>query len=161
MDRVAERVAAGSWPEARERDRVTLTYLERHRRRRSFRADNGTEFLLDLPQAAHLREGDGLRLEGGGFVRVRAADEALLEIRAATPEGLARLAWHIGNRHIAAAIESGRILIERDPVIGEMLRGLGAATREIMAPFDPEPGAYAAAPHYHGAGHEHGHGHEH
>ena len=42
---------------------------------------------------------------------------------------LAELAWHIGNRHLAAAIEAERILILRDHVIRAMLEGLGAVGR--------------------------------
>ncbi|HYZ31023.1 MAG TPA: urease accessory protein UreE, partial [Crenalkalicoccus sp.] len=56
---------AGSWPPEAARDAVTLDYDERHRRRRRYLADGGLAFLLDLPEAAVLREGDGLVLEDG------------------------------------------------------------------------------------------------
>jgi urease accessory protein len=103
---------------------------------------SGSQYLLDLAGAAHLRDGDGLILQGGGVVQVVARPEPLMEVRAATPAALVRLAWHIGNRHLAAAIEADRILIRADHVIGHMLEHLGAAVREVEAAFDPEGGAY-------------------
>ena len=51
-------------------DRVLIDFDHRHRRRILLRTEAGTEVLLDLPQAARLRDGDGLVLDGGGVVRV-------------------------------------------------------------------------------------------
>jgi urease accessory protein len=151
MERATQLIPAGAWPISRQRDRITLTFLDRHRRRLTLTADGGTEFLLDLAEAVALREGDGLALESGGFVRVAAAAEALIEITARSDAELGRLAWHLGNRHLPAQIEPGRILIRADHVIEEMLRGLGAAVRAVEEPFDPESGAY-------GGDHRHEHG---
>jgi len=81
-------------------------------------------------------------LSGGGILLVVAKPEPLLEVRAASPEALIRLAWHIGNRHLAAAIQADRILIRRDHVIAHMLEHQGAKVREVEEPFDPEGGAY-------------------
>ena len=103
----------------------------------------GLMFLLDLPEATVLRQGDGLVLEDGRIVEVRARPEPLLEICARDAHHLARLAWHLGNRHLPAAIEPGRILIRPDHVIAAMLVGLGAKVSAVEAPFDPEGGAYA------------------
>lgn len=151
---------AGAWTGA-PTDEVVLDYDGRHRRRIVLTGLSGTEYLLDLPHAAHLRDGDGLALTGGGVVRVTAKPEPLLEVRAATPEGLIRLAWHIGNRHLAAAVCADRILIRRDHVIAHMLEHQGATVREVEAPFDPEGGAYDDhSPHDHGHGH-HDHHHDH
>ena len=79
---------------------------------------------------------------------------------------LAELAWHIGNRHLAAAIEADRILILRDHVIKAMLEGLGATVTDVVEPFTPVRGAYSghgrtimAITHGHDHhDHEHGHG---
>jgi urease accessory protein len=139
--RVAEVVRAGAWS-GEPADQVVLDYDGRHRRRILLTGTSGREYLLDLPAAAHLRDGDGLKLEGGGVVRVTARPEPLLEVRAASPQALVRLAWHIGNRHLTAAVEADRILIRRDHVIAHMLEHLGAQLREVKAPFDPEGGAY-------------------
>ena len=119
------------------------------------KGEQGFEFLLDLPEATVLRHGDGLLMEDGRVVEVHAKPETLLVVKAADQRQLARLAWHIGNRHVPAAIEADRILIRQDHVIASMLVGLGAELTLIEAPFNPESGAYA-----HGAqvlgGHDHG-----
>ena len=161
MIRATQVLKAGSW-QAAPTDHVTLSYDERHRRRLRYLAAAGTEFLLDLPRTTVLRGGDGLQLEDGRIILVTAAPEPLLEIRASDAEQLARLAWHIGNRHLPAQITSGCILIREDSVIEDMLKGLGAAVRHVDEPFTPEPGAYDSshallfAPGHAGHGHSHG-----
>ncbi|MFD2182405.1 urease accessory protein UreE [Rhodoplanes azumiensis] len=120
----------------------------------------GTAFLLDLPEATRLLDGDGLLLEDGRVVLVAARPEPLVEVAAASPAALARLAWHIGNRHTEVQILGERLRIRRDHVLEEMLRGLGATLTPIDAAFDPEAGAYAPGGHGHGPGHGHRHGHD-
>ncbi len=136
---------------------ITLDETARHRRRVKMVSDNGIEFLLDLPKARLLRHADGLVLDDGRVIEVRAAMEPLYEIRARDARHLTAIAWQLGNRHLPAQIFEHRILIRRDHVIAEMLAGLGAEVTEIEAPFDPEGGAYE-----HEAAHSHNqHGHHH
>ena len=159
----------GAWT-ATPADTIVLDFDERHRRRIAMKATRGLEFLLDLPEAIMLRGGDALVLEDGRLVEVVAAPEPLAEIRVAEPRDLARLAWHLGNRHLPVQILANRVRIRRDDVIEDMARGLGARVARIEAPFDPEGGAYAGPEvaeqgHVHGPdcgheGHDHGH-HEH
>ena len=131
-------------------DEVVLDYEDRHRRRAMIQALQGTRFLLDLADVPDMRDGDGMRLSSGGIVSVRAAEEALIEISCADPHQLARLAWHIGNRHIAAEIRSLSIRIRADHVIADLAVRLGGYVRSLNAPFDPEGGAYSQ-----GAAHGH------
>jgi urease accessory protein len=149
--------AVGTWPEDQARDTVTVDFDDRFRRRKLYTAEGGLAFLLDLPEAQVLKEGDGLALATGGFVRVKAAAEPLVEVTAATPEHLLRLAWHLGNRHLPAEIADGRILIRHDHVIVRMLEGLGATLAKVDAPFNPEGGAYGE--HNRAPAHPHGHHH--
>lgn len=151
MTTITDILPAGAWT-GDPTDRVTLDYDGRHRRRIVLTGASGAEYLLDLAEATHLKDGDGLQLPGGGVVAVVARPEPLLEITAHTPAELIRLAWHIGNRHLAAQVFADRILIRRDHVIAHMLQHQGAHVREVTAPFDPEGGAY----HDHGA-HDHAH----
>lgn len=136
-----------SWPSEAVVDVVTLDFDARHRRRIRILGNCGTDLLVDLANATALGDGDGLELEGGGIVVVRAAPEPLLEVRAASAEELARLAWHLGNRHLPVQILEEALRLRADHVIAEMLTGLGAQVRAIDAPFDPEGGAYAGHGH--------------
>lgn len=152
MTTITDVLPAGSWT-GEPADRVSLDYDGRHRRRIVLTGASGRDYLLDLTEARHLRAGDGLPLPDGGVVAVEATPEPLLEVTAGSPDALIRLAWHIGNRHLAAQVFADRILIRRDHVIAHMLEHQGARVREVEAPFDPESGAY----HGHSHGHDHAH----
>ncbi|MEM1378712.1 MAG: urease accessory protein UreE [Pseudomonadota bacterium] len=130
-------------------DTITLDETARHRRRIKLTSDNGIGFMLDLPEARLLRHGEGLVLDDGRVIEVRAEPEALMEVRGRDERHLLSLTWQIGNRHLAAQIETDRILIRHDHVIRDMLIGLGATVTDIEAPFDPEGGAYGDAHHSH------------
>ena len=145
-------------------DTVVLDYDDRHRRRVAMTSTRGLEFLLDLPEAVPLRDGDALELEDGRLVEVVAAPEPLLEIRGVDPLHMNRITWHLGNRHLPTQIMPKAVRIRRDHVIAEMAVGLGARVIEIEAPFDPEGGAYAeasSAHHHHDDERRHGHSHDH
>lgn len=137
-------------------DTITLDETARHRRRMKMTSDNGIPFLLDLAQARLLRHGEGLVLEDGRVIEVRAEPEALYEVAGRNQTHLLQLAWHMGNRHLPTQIMPDHIRIRRDHVIKAMLEGLGGMVREIDAPFDPEGGAYGENP-----GHSHSHSHDH
>lgn len=142
--------------EATPIDVVVLTHDERHLRRKLLHMFHADVVMLDLREPVVLEHGDLLALENGGYVEIIAAEEPLLEVRARDTVHQMELAWHLGNRHLAAQIEEGRILIERDHVIRAMLEGLGATVMEVSEPFHPVHGAY----HSHGShGHEHHHDH--
>jgi len=140
----------GAWDPDRETDSVLIDFDRRHRRRIVLPTTGGAEVLIDLPQAARLRDGDGLLLDDGGIVRVCAQPEPLMEIHAHDAGELVRIAWHLGNRHLPVQLWGDRIRIRADHVIGAMVEGLGGHVDLIDAPFDPEAGAYAA-----GGGHHH------
>ncbi len=132
----------GEWPASEAAATVTLDYDLRHRRRIALQCDDGGELMLDLPRATVLREGDGLKLDEGGWITVLAAPEELLEIHCETVELRLRIAWHLGNRHLPVQVAGDALRIRPDHVIVEMVRGLGASVSPCRAPFDPESGAY-------------------
>lgn len=140
-------IRAGQW--SGQHDTVELTYDARFLRRKVLTTTKGMRFLVDLEHTTSLDHGDAFELETGRLIEVIAAREDLLEV---TGEGLARIAWHIGNRHTPCQIEDTRLVIQRDKVIGDMLHQIGANTRAISEPFVPEGGAY---------GHGRTHGHDH
>lgn len=144
---------------------VMLDFDDRFRRRKRYETAGGIPFVLDLTEAQVLRDGDGLVLDDGRVVLVRAAEEPLVEIRATNSAEMIRLAWHLGNRHLPAELQADRILIREDHVIEQMLRGLGAQISKVRAPFNPEGGAYgehnrSTHQHHHGDG-DHHHHHDH
>ncbi len=146
-------------------DTITLDRQSRHRRRLVLKTDTGRELMLDLAEATYLSDGDGLLLRDGGVVLVKAAAEDLMEIHAADTLALARIAWHLGNRHTPAQITAGAILIQPDHVLAEMVEGLGAHVHRVKQPFEPEGGAYGGhgplhASHHHHGGHSHHHDHD-
>ncbi len=151
---------AGSWDPAKAVDCVLIDFDRRHRRRILLVTEGGAEVLLDLPQAARLRHGDGLVLDDGGMVQVCAKPERLLEIHAHEDGELVRIAWHLGNRHLPVQLLGDRIRIRVDHVIEEMVEGLGGHVDAIEAPFDPEAGAYAGAHLHHHRDDDDGHQHE-
>ena len=174
LPRATSVLGHGHWRQSAA-DCVVLNFDDRHRRRITLQGVSGLAFLLDLPEAVALRSGDALVMEDGRLVEVIGAPEPLSEIRCANAQALVRMAWHLGNRHLATQITANALRIRQDHVIEEMARGLGAKVVRIEAAFDPEGGAYAAhapAPSahpdnaHHGRshkGHDHpaGHGHVH
>ncbi|MDA3858859.1 MAG: urease accessory protein UreE [Roseovarius sp.] len=132
-------------------DTVTLTYDARFLRRKVLTTTGGARFLVDLPQTTSLNDGDAFELNDGRLVGVVAAEEDLLAV---TGPDLARIAWHIGNRHTPCQIGTDRLVIQRDRVIRDMLEKIGAEVAEVIEPFIPEGGAY-------GHGRTHGHDHDH
>ncbi|HQT79376.1 MAG TPA: urease accessory protein UreE [Rhodopila sp.] len=157
--RVVQVQPAGHWDRGRETDQVLIDYDRRFRRRIVLETEAGVAVLIDFPQAVRLRDGDGLVLETGAVVRVRARPEALLEIHAHDEGDLVRIAWHLGNRHLPVQLVDDRIRIRADHVIAEMVEGLGGHVDAIEAPFDPEAGAYAVGGHHHHHGDDDDHHH--
>jgi urease accessory protein len=141
MKRATQVAHAGAWRAADAVDRVVLDADERHRRRIVLTAEGGTKFLLDLPQATALRDGDGLVRDDGAIIAVVAKPEPLVEVAAQDAAAFARLAWHLGNRHTEVQVVGGRLRMRRDRVLEDMLAGLGAQLTPIEAPFEPERGA--------------------
>lgn len=152
--RAVSYACAGEWPTTRAVGSVTLAFDQRHRRRLRLDLDDGGSILLDLPRAVALADGDGLRLDAGDWIAVKAAREPVVEIGAADRDRFVRIAWHLGNRHLPTEVGADWLRIRPDHVIEAMVVGLGGTVRHVEAPFQPEGGAYA--------GHRHGHeGHDH
>ena len=137
----------GTWLKADSR--IVLGYDARFLRRKRLQAEDGTSFLVDLPETTSLDQGDAFQLSDGRLIVVIAAVEPVLRITGDLP----RLAWHIGNRHTPCQIAPDHLVIRRDHVLEKMLAGLGAQVELTEAPFRPEGGAYG---HGRTMGHDHG-----
>jgi urease accessory protein len=162
---------------------IELAFEQRERSR--FRATllSGEEIGVDLPPGTLIRHGDRLRLADGRVVAVEAAPERLLEVRAHDAIGLARIAYHVGNRHVPLQIGAGWLRLLPDHVLQAMIERLGGHVQVVDEGFQPESGAYGHSHvhhqhddqghggrihvfdprHHHDHDHDHGpdHGHEH
>jgi len=128
---------------------LVLPFELRQKSRLRTAVAGGEEIGLFLGRGTVLRDGDCLQADDGRIVRVRAADEDLLEVRCADPGALARAAYHLGNRHTPVQVGAGWLRFAADDVLAAMLRGQGATVIPVRASFEPEPGAYAAGHHAH------------
>ena len=137
----------GQWSHAE--DKVTLDYDSRFLRRKRITTDSGASVMVDLAETTGLMPGDALRLASGRLIEIAAADEPVVLIKG---PNLARLAWHIGNRHTPCQVEPAHLLIRRDHVLEAMLAQLGAEITFALLPFRPEGGAYG---HGRTLGHDH------
>lgn len=110
-----------------------------------------------LPRGTVVRGGDVLVVEDGSLLRVLAAPQPVLVVRACaehgTPFDLLRAAYHLGNRHVALELKPDHLKLEPDHVLADMLRQQHLIVTEAAEAFEPEGGAYA--PGGHGHGHDH------
>ena len=157
MARVVKIVDAGATGGKPIVDSVILTPEQRRAPRGSVTGVKGARCTFDLAEPVALRSGDLLVLDDGNLIEVVAEPEPLIEARAKDLTALARLAWHLGDRHVPVQLFANRLRVRRDAAIEALLARLGAKTVAIEAPFDPEGGAYVASTH----GHRHDHHHDH
>jgi urease accessory protein len=129
--------------------RAHLDFESRSKSRLLVRLDNGEQAALVMERGRLLRGGDQVTLEDGRLVEIIATDEPLNEASSDDPLSIAKAAYHLGNRHVALQIMNGRLRFLADHVLAEMVAGLGLNVTTLVAPFEPEAGAY---------GHSHAHG---
>ena len=168
MLRVVRVVSSAQSDSARHIDSVMLAPDQRRLQTAHLTGVNGTLIGLMLPEPVMLRMGDAFELDDGSLVDIVIEPEPLTEVRGNDLTHLARLAWHLGDRHVPVQVLTNRLRLRRDDALEAMLAALGARLTPIEAPFDPEGGAYAthAAPdhghhHHDGCGHDHHHDHTH
>jgi urease accessory protein len=118
---------------------LILSFEQRQKSRLRAKLDSGEEVALVLPRGRVLRGGDRVTTTDGRVVEIVGAPEKLLHIES---ESLAKVAYHLGNRHVAVQMGEGFLRIAEDHVLEEMLRRLGARVSHVEAPFEPETGAY-------------------
>ncbi|MCW5300459.1 urease accessory protein UreE [Herbaspirillum lusitanum] len=134
---------------------LLLPYDQREKSRLRATMTSGEEVAVFTLRGTVLRNGDLLRGDDGRVVKINAAREATYRVEASSPHQLLRCAFHLGNRHTQAQVGEGFLRIRKDPVLKEMLEGLGALVLEEEAAFEPESGAYGGGHHHHGDDHHH------
>jgi urease accessory protein len=148
---VSQRIEPGPTAQAR----LVLTFEQRSRSRFRAQLDSGEEIGLQLARGLTLRSGELLLAADGRVIEVVAARESVSTAHSADTALLMRAAYHLGNRHVALQIGSDWLRYAHDPVLDDMVRGLGLRVAVESAPFEPESGAYPRHEHSHG-GHAHG-----
>ena len=155
------------------RGTLKLPFEARQKSRLRTRLASGEEVGLMLPRGEILRGGDLVTASDGRVVEIISQDEKVLHVEAGSPRDLAKVAYHLGNRHVPVEVGEGFLRIAEDHVLEEMLKKLGARVSRLEAPFEPEAGAYAGEhahegghqakihDHHHDHDHEHDHGHGH
>jgi len=129
---------------------LTLPFELRQKSRLKATLDNGIEVGLMLQRGGLLRGGDLLRAEDGMTIKIIAAAESVSKVTHDEPLMLMRASYHLGNRHVPLQITENYLCYTHDHVLDEMVKGLGLQVECVMAPFEPEGGAY-------GGGHKHSH----
>ncbi|MGA2188045.1 MAG: urease accessory protein UreE [Steroidobacteraceae bacterium] len=130
--------------------RAHLTFDERCKSRLLLRLETGEQSALIVERGRVVRGGERVRLTDGREVEIVAADESLLEAASADPLVIAKAAYHLGNRHVAVQVLPDRLRFAADHVLADMVSGLGLSVRAVVAPFEPEGGAYGRS-HAHSA----------
>ncbi len=136
---------------------VELTFDQRERSRLRATLASGEDIGIQLRVGSMLSHGDKLALQDGRIVEVIAADESLHEVRAANVTQLARIAYHVGNRHVPLQVADDHLLMLPDHVLRAMVEGLGGTVTEVRRGFQPESGAYGHS-HVHHSHDDEGHG---
>ena len=148
MHKLIKKIAKGDqWD-----DSVTLEYHDRIKSRLRVTLNSGSESGIVLARGMSLQHGDVLQAEDGFTVLVEAAKEKVSTVKTNNPHLLARLCYHLGNRHIPLQIESGWLRYLHDHVLDDMVRAMGLEVIIEDDNFEPESGAYS-----HGNGHSHAH----
>ena len=163
MIHASKRIAGGAGLAAvlvKRAPALELDWDTRSKSRFSATDSSGREIGVVLPRGTTLRGGDVLVAEDGSLIRIVAAAQPVLQVRACAEHGspfdLLRAAYHLGNRHVPLELQPSLLQFEPDPVLADMLRRQHLIVNEAQAAFEPEGGAYGE-----GAGHGHNHGHEH
>lgn len=131
---------------------LTLPFEKRQKSRFRAALNNGDEVAVMLERGLVLRGGDYLKSKDGQFVKIISADEDVSTVYCDNAHDLARIAYHLGNRHVSLQVGATWLRYLRDHVLDEMVEGFGASALHESSAFEPETGAYHSS-------HSHNHGH--
>ncbi len=132
---------------------LSLPIEKRIKSRQRVRLEDGSEAGLFIPRGHTLRGGMQLKSECGKIVQIKAAPESVSTVYCDDALLLARMAYHLGNRHVPLQVANGWLRYQHDHVLDDMIQGLGGTVTSEVAPFEPEDGAYGGS----SGGHHHNH----
>ena len=121
-------------------DRLALTWELRRRSRLKATTAGGAEIGLFLPRGTMLIDGSLVRTADGHVVEIVAAPEDVSTVASTDAVLLARVAYHLGDRHVRTQVGPGFIRYRHDRAVDELARKLGAEVIPEEVPFEPERG---------------------
>ena len=121
---------------------LSMPFEKRQKTRQKTALDSGLVIGLMLPRGTLIRGGDLLIAESGKFIRVSSKPEWVSCVQSTDPNNLAKVAYHLGNRHVWVQIGDGWLSYLLDHVLDHMVEGLGEEPVHELRPFEPEAGAY-------------------
>jgi len=150
----------------RRATQLELDWLTRQKSRFDATDSAGRALDIKLPPGSVLRGGDVLVAEDGSLLKVNAAAQPVLVIKACAEHGspldLLRAAYHLGQHHVAIELQPDHLKIELDQALAGMLQRMHLIVSAEQAAFEPEGGAeQVASGHDHGHSHSQSHGHAH
>src|SRR5712671_6907962 len=113
---------------------LELPFEMRQKSRFKAKLASGEEVGVMLPRGEILRGGELVAASDGRVIEVVSQSENLLHVECGKPADLARIAYHLGNRHVPVEVGEGYLRIAEDPVLQRMLEGLGATVGRKTAP---------------------------
>lgn len=122
-------------------DRISLAYQDRYIRKKILFSKKN-KILVNFSTAVYLPHNSFLVTEKKQAIQIIAKKEKIIHIDISNPVKRCEVAWHIGNRHLAAQINKSAICILYDPVIWKMLVKLGYKVKKESKIFQPLAGAY-------------------
>jgi urease accessory protein len=125
--------------------RLVLPFDSRTKSRLRVRTESGEELGIFLERGAVLRGGELLEADDGRIIQVISAEEDVSTVHSNDAYPLARVSYHLGNRHVPLQITSTWVRYQHDHVLDEMVQGLGLKVVVERAAFEPESGAYSVA----------------
>jgi urease accessory protein len=137
---IIDRVAGAATPEAllgKQEDKLVFTWEERRWMRGRFTTTRGRKIGIALPTGTNPAPGSILYIGPDWYLRIEAAEEAILEISPADTAEAVKIAFEVGNRHYPIAFDAGKILVPDDKAMMQLMERLGVRCEKRQAIFDP------------------------
>lgn len=121
---------------------ITLDLYSRSKNRIKIILKDGREAVIMLKNL--IRGGDIITDDSQKeFIKIISAKEKLSEICCDNKFLLLKACYHLGNRHVLLEIQEKKLIYYFDHVIDNMIINFGLKVNHILAPFEPEDGAYS------------------
>jgi urease accessory protein len=121
----------------KERDTLRLTWEERRWTRKRVTTTRGREVGLALPTGTVLQPGTIVAAESDWYLAIEARPEPVLAVTPRDYAEAVRIAFDVGNRHCALALDGECLLVPDDSAMEQLLSRLGVPWERRDAVFEP------------------------